>query len=552
MKADDLTYPTLQKLIKRQLATGRSESASFLKWFLENIYRLDDITADDAICDNQLDKGIDGIYVDHALEEIHFLQSKVSQKPKSTVGDVGPKNLIGSLKQFATRASIQKLLGGNAHGDLKKLVARQKVADFVEKGYARIPVYVTNQLLDADAKALVESVPDLRIFDRSSIARDFVDFNADEGIKGSFSINTSYAQVLKISVPPGINVYQTLVEALNLINLKGISDTTLFKQNVRLSLGNTPVNKAIRDSILNKGEHKYFPLYHNGITILCESVDDSATGQLRINNYVVVNGAQSLTTFLANQGRLTSDLKIFVKIVSLRDTDLSRKISTNTNNQNAIKARDLRANHDLMTRLQAEFRRSNLKYNFEVKRGEEFNNSHETISNEDAGRYLLAFDLSEPFSCHQIYKVFDEKYAEIFGRPAVDCFRISFLHEVMSIIEQNLHRLKDERMAKYTLTKFLVMDVVAHILRSGKATSEFLNDRNQIRDNAKRKKVLKLIPELVVETMLNLDFEVSQDTNFDYKAAFKSPEQVKAIRERILLTHRKDVAREKAVNLDKL
>jgi hypothetical protein len=41
---------------------------------LENVYRLDEVEARDAVCDNTLDKGVDGIYVDHNDQEVHFLQ----------------------------------------------------------------------------------------------------------------------------------------------------------------------------------------------------------------------------------------------------------------------------------------------------------------------------------------------------------------------------------------------------------------------------------------------------------------------------------------------
>jgi hypothetical protein len=36
----------------------------------------------------------------------------------------------------------------------------------------------------------------------------------------------------------------------------------------------------------------------------------------------------------------------------------------------------------------------------------------------------------EPWSAHQIYKVYDEKYAEIFGRPEVTAERVIFITEL--------------------------------------------------------------------------------------------------------------------------
>jgi hypothetical protein len=42
------------------------------------------------------------------------------------------------------------------------------------------------------------------------------------------------------------------------------------------------------------------------------------------------------------------------------------------------------------------------------------------IANEDAGLYLLAFDLKRPWATHRKYQVFEDDHSEIFGRPAVD------------------------------------------------------------------------------------------------------------------------------------
>lgn len=87
MKPAELDYRNLQEILRLYSAKGRSESASFLNWFLENIYRLDETDADDAICDRPNDKGIDGLHVDHVNFEIHVFQGKVIQNPRRTLGD---------------------------------------------------------------------------------------------------------------------------------------------------------------------------------------------------------------------------------------------------------------------------------------------------------------------------------------------------------------------------------------------------------------------------------------------------------------------------------
>src|SRR5690606_16435926 len=191
---------------------------------------------------------------------------------------------------------------------------------------------------------------------------------------------------------------------IELVRLDGIVDDSLFKQNVRLTLGNTAVNKGIAESIKDPGEHKNFPLYHNGITMLCDEAKIEGD-RLRVKDYVVVNGAQSISTFFKNAASLSEDLRVFVKVVALRNEALARKITVNSNNQNSIKARDLRSNHALMLRLKAEFEKDFPEYHFEIKRGEAAEAGRQIITNELAARLLLAFDLDEPYSAHPIYKL---------------------------------------------------------------------------------------------------------------------------------------------------
>ena len=101
-----------------------------------------------------------------------------------------------------------------------------------------------------------------------------------------------------------------LAPALNVTKMEGISDGSLFDQNVRLSLGNAKVNKSIKESIRNKAEHGHSPLYHDGINVLCREIVEENDQYISIQEYVVVNGAQSLTSLLSEA------------IIHLKDTKL--------------------------------------------------------------------------------------------------------------------------------------------------------------------------------------------------------------------------------------
>ena len=398
MDQSELKYQSfLPVLAEIQRETGLAESPAFLYWFLVNVYRLDETDARDSICDKTNDKGIDAIYVDHGEQEVHFLQAKIRQKENGTVGDVGPKNIVSSMHQFATAEKVDAILAGNAAPELKQLVSRVGLRDLVESGFALRAVYVTNELHDDDSIAYDLITDEIQIFDRAAVAAHVIDVAPTTG-KGEFTFDTSYANVLQLSAggrDARSEMYVFPATALQLVHMEGISDGSLFEENVRRTLGNTTVNRSIRASIADKATHPNFPLFHNGITVLCDEAI-ATEGCLTIKNYNVVNGAQSLTSFFNNRSKLTEDLRVLVKVVALANAQLSRTITENSNNQNAIKPRDMRANHLLMTRLQTEMAAKEPKYFFEIKRGEKAPEGAVTISNELAGRELLAFDLHRP------------------------------------------------------------------------------------------------------------------------------------------------------------
>jgi hypothetical protein len=331
------------------------------------------------------------------------------------------------------------------------------------------------------------------------------------------------------------------------VKLRGIADGTLFSQNVRFSLGQTPVNKAIGKSIQSKSEHKYFPLFHNGIILLCADAKlDSAA--LKIEDYVVVNGAQSLSTLYKNQSSISSDLRVLVKVIALRDAALGQKITLNSNNQNAIKPRDLRSNHDIMIRLKKEFEGSQLPFYFEIKRGDEVPGGATIIPNDVAGRLLLAFDLHQPYGCHQLYKIFDEDYADIFGRKEVDCYRIVFLWNVLEIVKSNLPAIRNVPFGNYGLTKYFLLHVVSEIIDNAKNDRAIVANPKKHWGKKELEDLYKKIDDLLKGLIVDLNYEVGEvGESFDYKADLKSPKSVDEWTAKLIRDYEKDVKRGKAV-----
>lgn len=548
MKSTDLGYSLLsQRLAPITKRTGLGESASFLVWFLENVYRLEETDARDAVCDHSNDKGIDGIYIDHNNEEIHFLQAKIRQKDSGKVGDVGPKTLMGSVAQFDTSDKVATILDGNADEELKHLITRIQLADVVTEGYRLIGVYVTNESNNDDSLGYAAVTPGIRIFDRDEISTRVVEVDATEGKKDSFTFDISYVDPLEMKIGAGQDapaMYVFPARALQLVHMDGIADGSLFRENVRYTLGNTAVNKSIRKALANKSGHASFILGHNGIIILCSSAETSEGGQLTIKDYSVVNGAQSLTSFYNDKSKLSEDLRVLVRVVEVQDEVLARAITENSNNQNAIKPRDLRSNHVIQIRLQKEMDDAQAGYFFEIKRGEKAPADSTVVTNDEIGRALLAFDVFEPWSAHQIYKVFDEKYAEIFARPEVTWQRVIFVHRLMQVVVDSLPKLRNRPMATYTLTRYFMLYLLSEILRDNDDSRPYVANPASLTE-AQMEEFLRKCGEILKTVVVDLNVE-SKSTDFDYKTILKSPKQAGNLAQMILASYEKDVEREKA------
>ena len=545
MTPDDLNYQNLvQKILVRHRFDGRTESASFLAWFLENIYRLDDIDATDAICDGPGDRGIDGIYVDHDSTEIVSLQAKVRQNDSRTIGDTPIREFSGSATQFDSPPKIASAIDANPSSELAALLRRVEAQQRLAEGYTIGRVFVTNSVVNTAGRDAAKSL-DIQIYDRTTIADRFIEITAPEGVQGEAKFDVSDFGVLEFNAGGDAKLYLITAKASDLLVLDGLADGTLFSQNVRLNLGSTKVNKDIAKTISSPGEHIFFPMYHNGITIICNSIYFSDFDELILSDYVVVNGAQSLTVLYNMRDKITADLRFVVKIIEIKNNNqLSRDITLFSNNQNAIKPRDLRSTHLLQTRIKEEFEQIDFEgYRYLIKRGEDVDGI--PISNEDAGRLLLAFDVKEPWSCHQIYKVFDEKYTEIFGRRSVSAWKIIFLRKVMDRIEISLNNIKRETIQRYLLTRYFLLFALAKIIDDDEEAKEAIADPEALlKDSRKCERLLESIEGVCCQLCVDLRFELGDgDPQPDYKAVLKSQARVQELEAKLRRLFEQDVVR---------
>lgn len=551
MKPDELQYQGLKTLINSFEDKGREEARSFLNWFLENIFRLDPIEADDSICDKSNDRGIDAIYVDNNQDEILVFQGKIKQR-ESSIGDGPLRELAGTITQIETVEAVDALLAGGGNQDLKNLLHRAKIRDLVSNGYTVVGAFVSNQPLDENGREFASQHGRIRVYDRNRISAEFIDIEAEGGVDDTFSFDLSYIEPLQIKTKSGVSSYVLPVQAKELVDMSGIDDGTLFSQNVRQSLGNTKVNRAMKESVADKSQHQFFPLYHNGVTILCKKAERK-DDKLIISQYVVVNGAQSISTFKKAESSLSDDLRVIAKVVELNDSDLAKAITINSNNQNAIKPRDLKSTNEVQIRLKHEFEKKfSGKFDYEIKRGQHSPDGVEVITNEEAGRLLLAFDLLEPDSCHQVYKLFDDKYTEIFARPAVTAERIVFLNEIMKVITSCMPAIEYKPLSRYGLTRFFLLSVVSEMFRKDDGISDYVRNPEKILGD-KLPTFLSAVGAALGSMVIDLNYEVKQrGDSFDYKGDLKSPAKIRELREELLKSYEKEIAKGKTQQVSQI
>jgi hypothetical protein len=551
IKSDPNDFDALEAFVAHFEAKGRTNSAAFLIWFLQTVYRLDDVEAEDAVCDRQHDEGFDAIVVNDQRREIVVFQAKRKEKIPATLGDTDLKAFVGSLAHLKSQDSIEHLVKTTKNDQLAKLLERTQVAEKIGAGYTVRPIFVANVAADNNAskympQAIAAGHP-LELWDLARLGPVLNQLSRDWFIEEQSKLKTRSDRVFVIGAKREPKLIYAAVRASELAKLPGIEDLRIFAQNVRLGLGNTRVNTEIVDSLNSKDEHPNFIAFHNGLTIVSKRLSIRG-GTIVLNQFSVCNGCQSLLSIWENRKRLTDQLEILVRIVRVgNDRRLPELIAYRTNNQNAISLRDLSSNDSAQVHLKNSF--DNLFSNFStygIKRGEPA--ASEELGNEHAGRLLLALYVGEPWSAHQKYRIFGDLETRIFNYDlAAQHIRLAQL--IGQSVSCAVSGLKNERLAKYGLTHFILTYLVGEVLRMNRDGRALLKDplpflSTNSKPNANQEAMLKSIDDVArfVVTELNYFIKEHGDEAYDYKTAFKSQSDVHALRNVVSKAFEKDVA----------
>jgi hypothetical protein len=186
-----LTYPAILEHFGKHRVSGRTESRSFLGWFLENYFRLDQLRVEDSICDGIDDKGIDGIYIDSTLEVIYVFQSKLLQKASRTLGDSALREFAGTLGQFDSPQSVKALAESTSNVELKNLILDESLAAKIETGYEVRGVFLTNATLDRNGNLYLASNNQITVYDRARLANDWLPMGDTDPVEKEIALGAA-------------------------------------------------------------------------------------------------------------------------------------------------------------------------------------------------------------------------------------------------------------------------------------------------------------------------------------------------------------------------
>jgi AIPR protein len=548
-------YALISRLASRSEATGlEKERSVLLLWFLRNVVGLDEFEAYDYICDGDSDSGIDALYLEEGqgeddIETLVIFQSYFPETPK----DIGPTKLdrlITAANHFKTEAALSGFLAEDLEPPLRRLISKFELVDKLANGrfdddQLRIRLtYVTTGILNKAALRLSKSTNEaevkgyLSVYDLRRLADIAAVVAAPDSEVDELVINCNASERLILPGSDGANqVVIVPVQASSIVKWDGIEDRRLFALNVRGELRRNRVSRQLDAAIRRQTDHADFLASHNGMTVTCDHIEEKR-GKLVVKKPSVVNGAQSVIAFWRGEqdGVLTDDLQVFVKLVEVAGRpQFGSSVSSRSNTQTAVSARNLVANTGPQRRLLTEFADRFPGVLYEVKYDDSLAKQHTgpRIANDEAAQLLCAVYNQKPWLAVKRTSLFEaDNYPDIFNE------KIHAEHIVLvDLLKQEADKRRDDVPEHYRrswiLTRLVLIYLVGQVLRTDETLGKILNDpaipladRDQLANDLKRP-----FSAAVLTLKKRRDQRERDDEDDDFRVDFKNTDELRKLRD---------------------
>jgi len=418
-----------------------NDGQRFVAWYLRNVYNLDEVEAKDAIVDGAGDKQIDAVYIDNQDCKVYIIQGKYY---KGTADAEPVRELLSCWTQIKDLQQLQEA----ANTKLKSKI--QEISSALQDDYDLFIEFLTTATLTDSA------LNDFNVFKEEMSSSE--NLPTELVLVDSEVIETRYNDTLNKNRPYidhqfelesnkyielDLNGTKAVIAAVPLrecFKIPGIKDGALFRKNVRQSLGTgNKVNKGIANTLKNNPEDFFF--LHNGITAICSSLK-FVNNKLLTKGLNVVNGCQSLSTIYSTSEAVRNNTNgyILFRFYEIADDLKCDFISTSTNSQSAVKARDLRSNDKSVLAIKKSFEQFYSDGYFITKRGEQPNtakyNTAHICNLTDLGKQLISWHSQRPTIAYSETKIFDKYFTQLFKKD-YDPENVQALHELYDEVLKN-------------------------------------------------------------------------------------------------------------------
>lgn len=399
-----------------------NDGQRFVAWYLRNIHNLDTIEAKDCITDGAGDKQIDAVYIDNDASVIYIIQGKFYSG--DTVNAEPLREVLSSWIQIKDLQKLQE----NANEKLKIKINELSTAleDDYEICFELITTSELTKSAENDLATFQKEISEDTSFSANLVLVDneTLKFKYDEAlnknrpyINHEFNIDSLKCMEIMIG---GTKAVIAAIPLKDCIRIPGIKDGSLFRKNVRQSLGTSnKVNKGIAATLKKDPEDFFF--LHNGITAICSQIN-LKDGLLSVKELNVVNGCQSLSTIYSCSETVKNSKYgyILFRFYEISNPEKADKISTCTNSQSAVKARDLRSNDKYVLAMKKAYEQRYTDGYFITKRGEQADpakyNTNHIVSLTELGKQLIAWHSQRPTISYSETKIFDKYFDQLFRK----------------------------------------------------------------------------------------------------------------------------------------
>jgi hypothetical protein len=399
-----------------------NDGECFIAWYLRNVLLRTPVQARDDITDGQDDKQIDALIVDDEKRQVLVIQGKFFS---STKVDSGPLHEV-----LAAWTHIQNLPALQESANHKLKVKLEAVSEALQDDYEIVfELLTTGDLTDAAKADLASFIETLSETEHPAASLTLVDSSVLKA-RWDEALSMSLPKLKhKVTLEPGrylslqVANFKTVLAAIKLsdvLRLPGVKDQSLFRKNVRQSLGLTnKINKGLKQTLSGDNAHFFF-LFHNGITAICDKLSlDPGTNALALEGLSVVNGCQSINTIFACSEKIKTSENSYVlfRFYEIPQADIADRISIFTNSQSAVKPRDLRSNDKRIIAIKTAYENAYRNGFLITKRGQERPADRDETKTMDVAllaKCIMSWHCQRPNIAYNENKLFDKYFDQLF------------------------------------------------------------------------------------------------------------------------------------------